>query len=67
MGQEPGAEAEIHPFYKYLTESSGQPGPISWNFNKFLVAPDGKVAARWGSRTAPDAKELTAKVEELLS
>jgi len=55
------------PPYKYLTEDSGQPGPIIWNFNKFLVAPDGKVAARWGSRTAPDAKELVGKVEEALT
>ena len=57
---------DIHPLYKYLTESSAQPGPISWNFNKFLVAPSGDVVARWGSRTAPDAKELVSKVEEVL-
>ena len=58
--------ADIHPLYKYLTEDSGQPGSISWNFNKFLIAPDGKVTARWGSRTAPDSKELVGKVEESL-
>ena len=59
--------ADIHPLYKYLTESSGQPGAISWNFNKFLVDGSGKVVARWGSKTAPDAKELTGKIEESLS
>ena len=58
--------SDIHPLYRYLTESSAQPGPISWNFNKFLVAPSGEVVARWGSRTAPDAKELVGKVEEAL-
>lgn len=50
----------------YLTESSGWPGPISWNFNKFLVDWAGRVAARWGSRTAPKAKDLAGKVEEVL-
>ena len=55
-----------HPLYKYLTEFSDPPGPISWNFNKFLIDRSGRIIARWGSRTAPDAKELAAKVEEAL-
>lgn len=60
--------ADIHPLYKYLTESSGlEAGSISWNFNKFLVDPSGRIVARWGSRTAPDSKELTGKVEEALA
>lgn len=57
---------DIHPLYKHLTEFSGQPGDISWNFNKFLIGPDGQIVARWGSKTAPDSKELTAKLEEAL-
>ena len=58
--------AKIHPLYKYLTESSQPAGDISWNFNKFLVDGSGRVVARWGSRTAPEDKELTAKIEETL-
>jgi len=57
---------DIHPLYKYLTESSTPPGAISWNFNKFLIDPSGRIAARWGSRAAPDSKELTEKVMEVL-
>ena len=57
---------DIHPLYKFLTESSDPPGPISWNFNKFLVDSNGRIVARWGSRTAPDAKELVNKLEETL-
>ena len=56
----------IHPLYGFLTRDSGFKGDISWNFNKFLVAPDGHVVARFGSKTEPLAKELTAKLETIL-
>ena len=58
---------DIHPLYKYLTESSEPAGPVSWNFNKFLIAPDGRIVGRWGSRTTPEDKEMNGKVEEALS
>lgn len=57
---------DIHPLYKYLTESANPPGAISWNFNKFLIGPDGRILARWGSRTTPDSKELVGTIEEVL-
>ncbi|HEU4334023.1 MAG TPA: glutathione peroxidase [Candidatus Eisenbacteria bacterium] len=57
---------KIHPLYEYLTRDSGFPGAVSWNFNKFLVGPDGRVAARWGSPTDPLAKSVTSKIEALL-
>ena len=41
----------IAPLYTYLTKKSGFPGDIGWNFTKFLVGPDGKVVARFDSRT----------------
>ncbi|HSQ60166.1 MAG TPA: glutathione peroxidase [Acidobacteriota bacterium] len=56
----------IHPLYDYLTRASGFPGAVSWNFNKFLVGPDGRVTARWGSPTDPLAKAVTSKIEALL-
>lgn len=58
--------ADIHPLYKFLTESAEPPGPISWNFNKFLIDKEGRIVARWGSRTAPESKELVGKLEETL-
>ncbi len=56
-----------HPLYKYLTEESGFNGGISWNFNKFLVGPDGKVAARFDQGTDPMDPKVTAAVESVLS
>lgn len=56
----------IDPLYAWLTKRSPFPGNISWNFNKFLVAPDGRVVARWGSRTDPLDDEVTSAIEALL-
>jgi len=39
-------------------------GWISWNFNKFLIGRDGAIAGRFGGRTKPDDKDLTAAVEK---
>jgi glutathione peroxidase len=59
----------MHPLYHFLTEPAtnpDSPGAISWNFNKFLIGRDGRVAARFGSRTKPLSKDLVAAVEKAL-
>jgi glutathione peroxidase len=58
-----------HPLYAELTarpDASGQAGDIQWNFEKFLVGPDGKVTGRFRPRTEPQAPELTAAIEASL-
>ncbi|MBO8198278.1 glutathione peroxidase [Streptomyces smyrnaeus] len=58
-----------HPLYAALVATSdaeGHSGDVRWNFEKFLVAPDGSVAARFDPRTEPDAPEVTAAVEAVL-
>ena len=57
---------DMDPLYGYLTKESGFDGDIGWNFNKFLIGPDGKVIARYGSRTEPLSKELVEKLEASL-
>ena len=58
---------DADPLYKYLTGLPGkQGGAITWNFNKFLVAPDGKVIEHFDSRVEPMSPELTSKVEQIL-
>jgi glutathione peroxidase len=55
------------PLYKYLTGLPGkQGGAISWNFNKFLVAPDGTVVEHFDSKADPAGAALTEKVEQVL-
>ena len=52
-----------HPLYQQLI---GDGDDIRWNFEKFVVGPDGTVAARFGSRTEPDDPRLVAAVEQQL-
>ena len=58
-----------HPLYAQLTETADADdyrGDIRWNFEKFLVAPDGTVAARFAPQTEPDSAAVTAAVEAAL-
>jgi glutathione peroxidase len=57
---------EMAPLYQWLTTSSPFPGDIPWNFTKFLVAPDGRVVARFGPRTKPEDAEVIAALEPIL-
>jgi glutathione peroxidase len=55
-----------HPVYTELTavpDAAGEAGDIQWNFEKFLVRPDGTVTGRFRPRTEPDAAELVAAIE----
>jgi glutathione peroxidase len=52
-----------HPLYQELIADGGD---ISWNFEKFVVAPDGTVAARFGPQTEPQDGQLVAVIEKLL-
>jgi glutathione peroxidase len=40
---------------------------VLWNFEKFLIGKDGKVAARFAPTTAPDDAELGAAIEAALT
>jgi glutathione peroxidase len=55
--------------YKYLTSpetNAKYAGPIQWNFEKFLIARDGAVVARFGSSVAPESKSLLEALEREL-
>lgn len=57
-----------HPLYQELTQTpdaEGKKGRISWNFEKFVVFPDGRVV-RFSPRTLPDAPEVVSAIEEAL-
>ncbi|GFG67933.1 glutathione peroxidase [Mycobacterium kubicae] len=58
-----------HPLYAELTkavDSDGKAGDIQWNFEKFLVTPDGEVVNRFRPRTEPDAPEVIDAIEAVL-
>lgn len=58
-----------HSLYQQLVDtadSTGHTGDIRWNFEKFLIGPDGEVAARFGPQVEPDAPEVITAIEALL-
>jgi glutathione peroxidase len=59
-----------HPLYEELTataDSEGHTGDIRWNFEKFLVGPEGQVLARFSPMVTPDDPDLVAAIEEALA
>ncbi len=57
------------PIYAQLTaktDAEGEAGDVQWNFEKFLVAPDGRVVNRFRPTTTPDAPEVRAAIEAIL-
>ncbi len=54
-----------HPIYAELTkapDADGQAGDVAWNFEKFLVLPDGRVQ-RFRTKVEPDAPEIVEVIE----
>jgi glutathione peroxidase len=59
-----------HPLYAELTDvadAEGKAGDIQWNFEKFLLGPDGKVLARFRPLTEPEAPEVVSAIEASLA
>ncbi|MET0144672.1 MAG: glutathione peroxidase [Ilumatobacteraceae bacterium] len=57
-----------HPIYGELTavaDADGHAGDIRWNFEKFLVDPDGTIS-RFGPTVTPDDPALVAAIEAAL-
>lgn len=54
-----------HPLYAELVQArdgAGLAGPVTWNFEKFLVLPSGEVH-RFRPNVKPDAPEIVALIE----
>jgi len=58
-----------HPLFARLTEvadAAGKAGDVTWNFEKFLVSPQGEVVGRFRSKVEPDDQDLVAAIESVL-
>ena len=61
--------ANQHPLYAELEQTAdadGEAGDVKWNFEKFLVAPDGKVVARFRPPVTPEDPALVEAIEAQL-
>jgi glutathione peroxidase len=48
------------------TDAEGYSGDVRWNFEKWLVSPEGEVVARFSPKTLPDAPSVIAALEAAL-
>lgn len=58
-----------HPLYEELTQvkdADGKAGKVKWNFEKFVIAPDGAVS-RFRPSTQPDDPSVIAAIENGLA
>jgi glutathione peroxidase len=58
-----------HPLYALLTkfkDASGKAGKVTWNFEKFVITPNGKVS-RFRSGTWPNEPAVIAAIEDGLA
>jgi glutathione peroxidase len=61
LATKPGPDQS--PIYGFLTKGGQAP---NWNFCKYLVGKDGKVAAFFPSKVAPESAELREAIEKAL-
>jgi glutathione peroxidase len=55
-----------HPLYAELTstqDEAGAAGDVQWNFEKFVISPDGVVLGRIRPRTVPESDEVVSLIE----
>lgn len=59
---------DAHPLYRDLA-SRPKPigGDVTWNFEKYLVDRDGRVAARFDPEVTPEDPRVTNQIEQLLA
>ena len=58
-----------HPLYDELTrtaDAAGEAGDVQWNFEKFLVDPQGEVVARLRPQVQPESDEVVSLIESHL-
>ncbi len=57
---------EAHPLFRFLAAEGGALARPRWNFYKYLIGRDGRLAAWFTSVASPDAARVRAAVERAL-
>lgn len=56
--------AGANPLFKQLAAATGL--APSWNFHKYLIAPDGKTVYSFGTQVEPDSREIVGRLRPML-
>jgi glutathione peroxidase len=58
-----------HELYQWLTataDDNGEAGEVQWNFEKFLISPEGDIVARFRPPVDPEDERVTEAIERVL-
>jgi glutathione peroxidase len=58
-----------HPLYTELTrtaDAEGAAGDVQWNFEKFLISPEGEILGRFRPATEPESEAVVKAIEAAL-
>jgi glutathione peroxidase len=61
----PGPDQQ--PVYKWLNAQPGYETAVAWNFEKFLISRQGKIAKRFLTAVTPDSADVTSAIEAELA
>jgi len=56
-----------HPMFQWIAKELGEGAAPRWNFHKYLIGKDGKIAGTFGSRLEPDSAEVTQAIDAALA
>ncbi|MEC9346145.1 MAG: glutathione peroxidase [Pseudomonadota bacterium] len=57
---------DAHPLYRWIAGELGPAKAPKWNFHKYLIDPEGRLAGDWPSNVAPESPEIAKAVEAVL-
>ena len=59
--------ADAHGLYQWIAGEAGEAVMPKWNFHKYLIDKEGKLAGSWPSRVSPTAPEITGQIDMMLA
>jgi glutathione peroxidase len=65
LTEKTSVRADPSPLWQDLARQP-ESGPPAWNFTKYLVGADGKLIARWATKTKPEDPAIISAIEAAL-
>ena len=59
--------ADAHSLYQWIAGEAGEAVMPKWNFHKYLIYKEGKLAGSWPSRVSPTSREITGQIDLMLA
>jgi len=66
MTEKVSVRADPHPLWADLARQP-ESGPPAWNFTKYLIGADGRLVAKWSTKTTPGDPAIRAAIEAELA